>query len=79
MYWEKEIETLERRDLEKLQVERLVKSLGQAVHSPYYRKEPEIQQIIKSGLSSVEHIRELPFTTKEQLRNDFPWGISICK
>ncbi len=74
MYWEKEIETLERRDLEKLQVERLVISLDRAVNSPYYRKDPEIQQIIKSGLSSVEHIRELPFTTKEQLRNDFPWG-----
>jgi phenylacetate-CoA ligase len=74
MYWEKELETLERRDLEKLQVERLVKSLDQAVNSPFYKKDPEIQRIIKSGLSSVEHIRELPFTTKEQLRNDFPWG-----
>ena len=80
MYWEKEIETLERRDLEKLQVERLVSSLDQAVNSPYYRKDPEIQRIIKSGLSSVEHIRELPFTTKEQLRNDFPWGfLSVNK
>ena len=74
MYWEKELETLERRDLEKLQVERLVKSLDQAVNSPFYKKDPEIQRIIKSGLSSVDHIRELPFTTKEQLRSDFPWG-----
>ncbi|MEI6139669.1 MAG: phenylacetate--CoA ligase [Mariniphaga sp.] len=74
MYWEKEIETLERRDLEKLQVERLVISLDQAVNSPFYGRDPEIQRIVKSGFNSVEQVHELPFTTKEQLRNDFPWG-----
>ena len=74
MYWEKEIETLERKDLVKFQVERLMKSLVQSANSPYYGRDPEIQKIIKSGLSSVEQVRELPFTTKEQLRSNFPWG-----
>ena len=74
MYWEKEIETLERKGLEKFQVERLMKSLAQAVNSPFYGRDPEIQRILKSGFSSVEQVQELPFTTKEQLRNDFPWG-----
>ncbi len=80
MYWEKEIETLERKGLEKFQVEWLMKSLVQAVNSPFYGRDPEIQRIVKSGLNSVEQVHELPFTTKEQLRNDFPWGfLSVDK
>jgi len=74
MYWEKELEVLDRKNLEKLQVERLMKTLRQAVNSPYYGRIPEISKAIKSGISSIDQIRELPFTTKENLRNDFPWG-----
>ncbi len=74
MYWEKELEVLDRKNLEKLQVERLMKTLRQAVNSSYYGRIPEISKAIKSGINSIDQIRELPFTTKENLRNDFPWG-----
>jgi len=74
MYWEKELEVLDRKNLEKLQVERLMKTLRQAVNSPYYGRITEISKAIHSGISSIDQIRELPFTTKENLRNDFPWG-----
>ncbi len=74
MYWEKELEILERKSLEKLQVERLMKSLRQASGSAYYGRVPEIGKMLKSGMKSTDQIRELPFTTKEDLRNDFPWG-----
>lgn len=80
MYWEKELETLERKNLEKLQVERLMKTLQQAVNSPYYGRVPEVSKMLKSGMKSIEQIRELPFTTKDDLRNDFPWGfLSVDK
>ena len=80
MYWEKELEVLDRKNLEKLQVERLMKTLRQAVNSPYYGRIPEIGKAIKSGIGSIDQIRELPFTTKENLRNDFPWGfLSVDK
>ena len=74
MYWEKELEVLDRKNLEKLQAERLMKTLHQAVNSPYYGRIPEINHAIKSGINSIEQICELPFTTKEDLRKDFPWG-----
>lgn len=74
MYWEKELELLERKDLENLQVERLNQTLRQAGNSPCYGRIPEISRFIKSGLTSIEQIRELPFTAKEDLRRDFPWG-----
>jgi len=74
MYWEIELEKLERKNLEHLQVERLNKTLRQAGNSPCYGRIPEISRFIKSGMTSIEQIRELPFTTKEDLRRDFPWG-----
>ncbi len=77
MFWEPEIETLRRGDLEQLQLERLKKTIQQARQSEYYK-----QKLNGSGvdLSLVTHIRELPFTTKEDLRGHFPWGfLSIEK
>ncbi len=80
MYWEKDLEVLDRKHLEKLQVERLMTTLQQAVNSPYYGRIPEISKAIKSPIHSIDQIRELPFTTKEDLRNDFPWGfLSVDK
>ena len=75
MYWEKELETLPRADLEKLQLERLMNSLRQATRSPYYGKCPQIAKALSEGISSLEQLRELPFTTKATLREDYPWGM----
>jgi phenylacetate-CoA ligase len=80
MYWEKEIETLERRELEKLQCQKLMETIQQAGHSPYYGKVFESGFPFKNGIKSVEQVRELPFTVKENMRNNFPWGfLSIDK
>ncbi len=68
-YWEKELETMSRADLEKLQVERLNKTLEQAAKSPYYNKILKGKKVTK-----IEDIRELPFTTKQDLRDNFPYG-----
>ena len=37
-YWEEEIETMSRADLEKLQLERLKKTVAHASNSPFYKK-----------------------------------------
>ena len=75
MYWEKEIEILERKSLERLQLERLATTLSQAVKSPHYRRIPEIGRFAQTGMKAIEQIRELPFTSKDDLRNNFPWGL----
>jgi len=74
MYWEEDIETLDRMELEHLQAERLRKTIGQAVLSQYYGKVFGSNGYSKIIISSVDNIRDLPFTTKEDLRNNFPWG-----
>ncbi len=74
MYWEKELETLERGALERLQLERLGLSLAQAVNAPCYARVPQLEKLVRKGVSSLEQLRELPFTTKDDLRQGFPWG-----
>lgn len=80
MYWENELETLDRQDLEKLQRERLQRSLRQAENSPAYRQLPAIAKLAATGIGSLSQLNELPFTTKNDLRSCFPWGyLSIDK
>ena len=74
MYWEKELETIDRPALESLQLERLINSLRQAKNSPCYSRTPEVSRFANSGMTSIAQLRELPFTTKDDLRQGFPWG-----
>jgi phenylacetate-CoA ligase len=73
-YWEDEFEDLSRASLERLQVERLNKTLENAMRSPYYKKQFKEKGIKPGTIKSVEQIRDLPFTTKQDLRNNFPYG-----
>ena len=75
MYWEPELEQLERKGLEGLQLKRLNDTLRQAAKSAYYGCSTELSHLAQSGIRSLEQIRELPFTTKEDMRSAFPWGL----
>jgi len=77
MYWEKDVETLERKELENLQGKKLNGTIQQAANSPYYKKTLGSKA---GGVKTIDKIRDLPFTAKEDLRNNFPWGfLSIDK
>ncbi len=70
MYWQEEIETLSRSALEALQLERLNAALSQARSAPFYKK-----RLPPGSLSSLDGIQDLPFTTKADLRDNFPYGL----
>ncbi len=74
MYWEAEIEQLPVGKLDKLQLDRLRQTLGRAVRSPFYRRQFAAAGVVAERLTHIEQIRSLPFTTKEDLRNHFPYG-----
>ncbi|MBC8209259.1 MAG: phenylacetate--CoA ligase, partial [Desulfobulbaceae bacterium] len=76
MYWEEEKECLARPDLEQLQLERLQSTLYRVgTHVPFYRKKFKEMNIDFDGFSSLEDIRKLPFTTKQDLRDNYPYGL----
>jgi phenylacetate-CoA ligase len=70
-YWNRAIETMPRSDLSILQLSRLNKTLERAARSVYYKNR------LPESLGSVEEIHDLPFTTKQDLRDAFPEGL-LC-
>ena len=75
MYWNEEIETMSRADLEKLQLARLQKSLAAAASTPFYGQRFSERNIDVSKIKTIEHLRDLPFTTKHDLRLSYPDGM----
>ncbi|MCK5228392.1 MAG: phenylacetate--CoA ligase, partial [Desulfobulbaceae bacterium] len=76
MYWEEEKECMPREDLEQLQLERLQSTLYRvATHVPFYRKKFKEMEVDPDGFRSLEELRSLPFTTKDDLRENYPYGL----
>lgn len=76
MYWQKDIETMSRRDLEKLQLERLKATVTLAQNSPFYSAIFKERGITADSFNSLEDLKKLPFTTKDDLRNTYPFGMA---
>ena len=73
-YWEKELETMPRKNLESFQLEKLKQTLGFALQSQYYKSLFKSKGLAIDSFKSIEDIRKIPFTTKEDLRSHFPYG-----
>jgi phenylacetate-CoA ligase len=74
MYWEKEIETLDRTGLEALQLSRLKTTLNKAANSPYYGRAFRELGIDPDGVKTLADVQRLPMTTKDDLRDQWPYG-----
>lgn len=68
-------ETLERNKLEDLQVERLKETIGLAANSPYYSELFKKNNISADSIKTIDDVKKLPFTTKEDLRSQYPYGL----
>ncbi|HSH13222.1 MAG TPA: phenylacetate--CoA ligase, partial [Desulfurivibrionaceae bacterium] len=76
MYWETDKECISREDLAQLQLERLQATLCRvASHVPFYRKKFKELAISPEDISSLDDLRKLPFTTKQDLRDNYPYGL----
>jgi len=76
LYWQKDIETINRDSLEKLQIERLRQTISLAGNSPFYRKVFAEYNITPESIRSLNDLSKIPFTTKEDLRNNYPYGMA---
>jgi len=74
VFWEEEIETLPRTGIRGLQVSRMKAAINQARKAPFYQQLYEELDITPEKFNKVEDIRDFPFTTKEDLRTNFPYG-----
>ncbi len=74
MYWEKGIETMPREKLEKLQLERLKESVKKASASVFYSDLFKKVGVSPNEIRSLEDIKKIPLTTKDNLREHWPYG-----
>ncbi len=75
-YWEPEKECMGRDALEQLQLERLQSTLYRVgTHVPFYRKKFEELKIDYDKFRSLDDLRRLPFTSKQDLRDNYPYGL----
>lgn len=74
-YWEKEIETMPREQLRELQLQRLKKTIRIAACSSFYQEVFRQHGITAESIRSLEDIRKIPFTTKADMRANYPFGL----
>ncbi|PIE73986.1 MAG: phenylacetate--CoA ligase [Deltaproteobacteria bacterium] len=76
MYWQKDQECLPRPELEKLQLERLKNTLGRVNNTvPFYRNSFLKKGLHPEKITSLDAIRDYPFTLKQDLRDNYPYGL----
>jgi phenylacetate-CoA ligase len=75
-YWEEDRECMDREDLEQLQLERLQSTIYRvATHVPFYRNRFKEINLDPDGFRSLGEINSLPFTFKDDLRQNYPYGL----
>lgn len=77
-YFEPQIETMPREQLHELQLARLQETVKQAMNSPFYKKLYAEKGIDADTVKSLDDIRKLPFTTKQDMRDNYPFGFLAC-
>lgn len=74
--WNREIETMSRTELSRLQSERLRKMVERVYHRvPFYKEKLDQAGIRPDDIQSVSDLAKLPFTTKQDLRDNYPFKL----
>ena len=76
LYLHPELETLSRSRLEKLQMERLQQTLARCMRIPFYKQRFAACGLRLEDIRTLDDVRKLPFTTKQDLRDNYPFGLS---
>ncbi len=76
MYWQPECECMDREELAQLQLERLESTLNRVyLNVPFYRRKFDEIGFNPDELRSLDDLRRLPVTTKNDLRQNYPYGL----
>lgn len=68
-------ELLSREQLTQVQIARLRTTVAQARKSPFYQKRLDEVGLTPENINSLEDLRKIPFTTKDDLRAQYPMGL----
>ncbi|MBO5788352.1 MAG: phenylacetate--CoA ligase [Clostridia bacterium] len=75
-YYQKELETMPRQELEEMQLQKLKQQVRHVYQNvPYYRAKMEEKGVSPDDIQSLSDIAKLPFLTKNDLREAYPYGL----
>jgi len=76
MIWNPEAECMDPEERQELQLKRLQKTVKRAYENvPYYHKRLTEAGVFPEDIETLEDISKLPFTTKNDLREAYPFGM----
>lgn len=76
LYWDQEKECMSRENLEELQLRRLKETVFRVyAFVPAYKEKMDEKGIKPDDINSLDDLKHLPFTTKQDLRDNYPFGL----
>ena len=76
MIYNPEMECMSREVMRRLQTERLIETVKRCYENvPFYKKKMDQKGIRPEDIKSIDDITKLPFTTKHDLRDEYPFGL----
>ena len=75
-YFNPEFETMSRSELQKLQLERLQNTVRHCMNSPFYKKRFDECGLTPDSIKTLDDLKRIPFTTKQDLRDTYPFGMA---
>ena len=79
MIWNENKETMPREQMRALQGKRLSRLVNYLYHNvPFYRKKLQEMDVTPADINSIDDIVKLPFTTKQDLRDNYPFGLQAA-
>ncbi len=75
-FFNEKMETMTRAEIEALQLERLQATVRHCMNSPFYKKRFQEAGIKPEDIKTLDDLRRIPFTTKQDLRDTYPFGMA---
>lgn len=76
MIWNEHFESMDREELRKIQGERLKEMVDRIYYNvPFYRKKLQEIGMEPGDIKGIDDLKHLPFTTKQDLRDNYPFGL----
>lgn len=76
IYWNPTFECISRNEMAEVQTERLIETVKKVYYNvPYYRNRMQKSGVEPGDIKSMEDLKKLPFTNKQDLRDTYPFGM----
>ncbi|WP_018249668.1 phenylacetate--CoA ligase family protein [Orenia marismortui] len=76
MIWNEKFECMSRAEMRKWQGKKLIETVERVYHNvPFYRKKMQNLNLMPNDINGISDLNKLPFTTKQDLRDNYPYGL----